>query len=122
MVSAIAAAEIASGVLATRSGTQTRTMPGTSCIRVGDLGRGLGPARRAALLAVGDAQQDDSLALAQVGRHADVAHGGADVGLQDALELLSVTPLEHDLAQLEQHARLIRAVRARGIVGRSALP
>ena len=33
LVSVIAAAEIASGVLATRSGTQTRTMPGTSCIR-----------------------------------------------------------------------------------------
>jgi len=28
--------------------------------------------------------------------------------VEDALELLPVPPLEHDLAQLEQHARLIR--------------
>jgi hypothetical protein len=28
--------------------------------------------------------------------------------VQDAFELLPVPPLEHDLAQLDQHARLIR--------------
>ena len=33
LVSAIAAAEMASGALATRSGMHTRAMPGTSCIR-----------------------------------------------------------------------------------------
>jgi hypothetical protein len=31
-----------------------------------------------------------------------------DVALQDALELLPVPSFEHDLAQLEQDARLIR--------------
>ena len=87
-----------------------------------DLARGPRPALRAALLAVGDAQQDDSLALADVGRHADVAQRGADIGVQDALELLPVPPLEHDLAQLEQHARLIGAVRAQGIGERRHSP
>ena len=47
------------------------------------------------------------LALAQVDRHPEVPHRGADIAVQDLLELLSVPPLEHDLAQLEQDAQLI---------------
>src|SRR5512142_3390 len=80
-----------------------------------DPGRGLRPARRAEPLAIGDAQQDDPLALADVGPHAEVAHRGADVGVENALELLPVLPLEHDLAQLEEHAQLIGTMRAQGI-------
>ena len=45
--------------------------------------------------------------LGQVDRHAEVPHRGADVAVQDLLELLPVPPLEHDLAQLEQDAQLI---------------
>src|SRR6201990_193523 len=97
-VSAIAAAEMASGALATPSGMPTRASPGTSRPR---------PPRLAALLSIGDAEQDHPLALAQVDRHAEVPHRGADVAVQDLLELLSVPPLEHDLAQLEQDAQLI---------------
>src|SRR5262245_32140043 len=53
-----------------------------------DLAGGLRPARLAALLSVGDAEQDHPLALAQVDRHAEVPHRGADVAVQDLLELL----------------------------------
>ena len=73
-----------------------------------DLAHGPRPGLLAALLAVGNAEQDDALPLAQVDRHAEVAHGDADVAVQDSFELLPVPPLEHDLAQLDQHARLIR--------------
>jgi len=77
-----------------------------------DLASGLRPARLAALLGVGDAQQDDPFTLPHIDRHACVPHGGADVAVQDALELLPVPPLEHDLADLEQNARLVRTFRA----------
>ena len=107
LVSAIAAAEMASGVLATRSGMHTRAMPGTSCIRSAIWPAAWAQPALAALLAVGDPEQDDPLALAQLDRHAEVPHRGADVAVQDLLELLPVPPLEHDLAQLEQHARLV---------------
>ena len=73
-----------------------------------DLAHGSHPGLLAALLAVGDAEQDDPFPLAQVDRHAEVAHGDADIAVQNAFELLPVPPLEYDLAQLEQHARLIR--------------
>jgi hypothetical protein len=53
------------------------------------------------LLAVGDAQQDDAFPLPHVDRHAGLAQGGADVAVQDALELLPVPPLEHDLTEFE---------------------
>ena len=88
----------------------------------GDRGRGLHPAGLTALLAVGDAEQDDPLALAQLDRHAEVPDRGADVALQDALELLPVPPFEHDLAQLEQDARLVRARPARGLRHPTSVP
>ena len=72
LVSAIAAAEIASGVFATRSGRHTRAMPGTSRIRSAIWPTACAQACLAALLAVGDAQQDDPFALAQVDRHAEI--------------------------------------------------
>jgi hypothetical protein len=76
--------------------------------------RGLDPARLAALLAVGDAEQDDAFPLPDADRHAGLPDGGADVAVQDALELLPVPSLEHDLAQLEQDARLALSLGLRG--------
>ena len=72
-----------------------------------DLARGLRPGRLAAPLAVGDPEQDDSVARAQVDRYTEISHRGTDVTVQYLLELLPVPPFEHDLAQLEQHARLV---------------
>ena len=114
LVSASAAAEMASGVLATRSGRHTRAMPGTSRTRSATRAAACAQPLLAAPLAVGDPQHDHAVAVMQVDRHAEVPHGGADVGVQDLLELRPVPPFEHDLAQLEQHARLIAARRAHG--------
>jgi len=65
---------------------------------LGDKVGGFGPAGLAALLAVGDAQQDDAFPLPDIDGNAGFARRSADVPVQDALELLPVPPLEHDLA------------------------
>jgi hypothetical protein len=74
-----------------------------------DLADGLRPAGFATPLTVSDAQQDDPFSLPQIDGDADLAHRRPDVAVQYVLELLPVPPLEHDLAQLEQNTRLIRA-------------
>ena len=61
---------------------------------------------QAALLGVGDADHDDTFALPDPHLDPEVAHGAPDVVVQQPLELLAIAAFKHDLAKLEQHARL----------------
>ena len=114
LVSAIAAAEIASGVFATRSGRHTRAMPGTSRIR-----SAIWPTAcaQAASPRRSPSATRSRMTPSRWRRSTGTPRSrdrGADVAVQDAFELLPVPPLEHDLTQLEQHARLIGALRSAG--------
>lgn len=55
-------------------------------------------------------------------RDAEVTDRGADVARQDALELLAVSPFEHDLAQFEQDARLVLTSPAGGLRHPASVP
>ncbi len=67
--------------------------------------------------AVGDPQHDDPVALPEPDIDAGLLQRPADVGLQHPLELVPVAALEHDLAELEQDARLTE-----GPSGRAGVP
>src|SRR5712692_1154704 len=132
-VSCTAAEIAASGSLATRTARQTRTIPITVLMRSAIKSTAASAAARstaasgapaaappgAAPRSAGecpagrDGQHDHSFPLPQLQRDAEIADRAPDVVMQQALELLAVLALEHDLAQLEQHARFGQARRPR---------
>jgi hypothetical protein len=61
-----------------------------------------------------DPQQDHALPLPELDSKVQIPNGAADVRVQKPLELLPVAPLQHDLAELEQHARFAPGGRAAG--------
>jgi hypothetical protein len=58
----------------------------------------------------GHADQHDALAVQDLRRHPGVSHRVLDVALLQPLELLPVVPLEDNLAELQQNARLARCL------------
>ena len=105
LVSAIAAAIVASGVFGTSIARQTRTMPGTSLTRSATRSTALACSASVRCLAL-HAEHDHPLAQQQLHGQLGVPHRRLDVALQQPLELLPVAALEHDFAKFEQHARL----------------
>jgi hypothetical protein len=72
-------------------------------------------------VAVREPEHQDSLAHREFHGHAGVPHRRADVGRLHADELLAVLPLEEDLPQLEQNARLADGGKIRRLGGRNRI-